>query len=363
LHTSGGPTMSDRKETNASKETIHVALSVYDPDGTYSRHAGVVMTSMFERTQSHVCVHILHDDTLTDNNRLKFSRTADKFGQEIRFIDVTDSFSKLNVNGVMDKNSGFFTRGAFFRLFMPDLLDVGKVIYMDCDIAVNTDILNLWNAGLSLSDFSLAAVRESFYGGKVHKNFFDKTRFGVLKIEFEKYFNSGVLVINLNQIRQKHNLLDEARAFYERYSFWVKLPDQDFLNVVFKDDVFFIDERFNRFFATSPKELSDDIEEAIAHFAGDVKPWLSPKNSPKNRFYWETFARSEWNDQLFDAISNLSIHHSISDCIKHIENKLLKKFHRLFTVYLPRQFICCRMYLLERRHAAAAHAAHKKRGV
>jgi lipopolysaccharide biosynthesis glycosyltransferase len=146
--------MSDKKETNASKETIHVALSVYDPDGTYSRQAGVVMTSMFERTQSHVCVHILHDDTLTDNNRLKFSRTADKFGQEVRFIDVTEPFSKLNVNGVMDKFSQpFFTRGAFFRLFIPDLLDVEKVIYMDCDIIVNMDILNLWNVGLSLFRF------------------------------------------------------------------------------------------------------------------------------------------------------------------------------------------------------------------
>jgi lipopolysaccharide biosynthesis glycosyltransferase len=314
---------------------------------------------MFEHTQSRVCVHILHDGTLTDNNRLKFSKTADRFGQEVRFIDVTDSFSKLNANGAMDKFSHHLTRGAFFRLFIPDLLDVGKVIYMDCDIAVNMDILNLWNAGLSLSDFSLAAVGELLNTEWYRKNFLDKTRFKVLKLECEKYFNSGVLVMNLDRIRQKHNLPYEARVFHERYGFWAELPDQDFLNAVFEDDVFFIDERFNRFAATSPKELNDDIEEAIVHFAGVVKPWIFPENLPKYRFYWETFARSEWNDQLFDAVRDLSyalnrkIHHYTY--IKSISNRL--------TIYLKRLNFCG-MYLWERCRAvlAEASAARKERG-
>jgi lipopolysaccharide biosynthesis glycosyltransferase len=361
--------MSDKKETNTSKETVHVALSVYDPDGTYSRHAGVVMTSMFEHTQSHVCVHILHDGTLTDKNQLKFSRTAHRFGQEVRFVDATNVFSKLNVNGAMDKISGFFTRGTLFRLFISDLLDVEKVIYMDCDVAVNMDILNLWNAGLSLSDFSLAAVGELFGAEWYRKNFFDRMRFRVWKLEYEKYFNAGVLVMNLDRMRQKYNLPDEMRAFYERYAFWAKYADQDFLNVTFKDDVFFIGERFNRFTATSPKELHDDIEEAIVHFAGVKKPWMSPENLPKNRFYWETFARSEWNDQLFDAVNDLhrelnsKIHHHTRDCVKRVGNGLLKDFFHIFTVYLERLNFC-RMYLLERRRALSAETstARKKRG-
>ena len=45
---------------SANYEPVHVALAVYDPTGTYSQHAGVVMTSIFENTKSPVVVHVLH---------------------------------------------------------------------------------------------------------------------------------------------------------------------------------------------------------------------------------------------------------------------------------------------------------------
>ncbi|MBQ3695322.1 MAG: hypothetical protein IJQ77_07865, partial [Synergistaceae bacterium] len=60
---------------------VHVVMLVYDPQGTYSQHAGVVMTSIFENTQSKVIVHILHDETLTQDNRQKLIRTAGKYSQ------------------------------------------------------------------------------------------------------------------------------------------------------------------------------------------------------------------------------------------------------------------------------------------
>ena len=34
-----------------SENKIHVALAVNDPKGTYSQHAGVVITSLFENTK------------------------------------------------------------------------------------------------------------------------------------------------------------------------------------------------------------------------------------------------------------------------------------------------------------------------
>ena len=64
-------------------DSIHVVLAVYDPSGTYSQHAGVVITSIFENTHSKVIVHILHDDTLTQDNRQKLIRTAEKYSQSV----------------------------------------------------------------------------------------------------------------------------------------------------------------------------------------------------------------------------------------------------------------------------------------
>jgi lipopolysaccharide biosynthesis glycosyltransferase len=344
--------MSKKKETNVQENVIHVVLAVYDPQGTYSRHAGVVITSMFEHTNNPVCVHILHDDTLTDDNRRRFSRTAEKFKQDIRFVDVTDSFLKINQDNGMDKLSKKFTRGTFFRLLIPDLLDIEKVIYMDCDIAVNMDIAELCIATRSISNFSLAAVIELSNIANTRKKFFERARFGLLKLECEKYFNAGVLVMNLESIRQKHNLPDEVRAFYKRYEPWAMSADQDFLNAAFKDDVFFIDERFNRFLGTSNSKEFNGIEGAIVHFAAE-KPWTFPKNSKRDRFYWEIFMRSEWNDQFFDAIRALSnsqyLHRHTSDCIKRLVSRLLNNLCHTFTVSLPKRFNYCKVYLLELR--------------
>ena len=76
-------------------EIIQVALSVYDPSGTYSCYAGVVMTSLFSNTHSKINVTILHDDTLTDDNRRRFESTAGRWKQNINFVDVSDHIFRI----------------------------------------------------------------------------------------------------------------------------------------------------------------------------------------------------------------------------------------------------------------------------
>jgi lipopolysaccharide biosynthesis glycosyltransferase len=324
-------------DIDIKKDFIHVALAVYDPKGTYSRHAGVVMTSIFEHTKSPVCVHILHDDTLTDNNRRRFSRTAERFGQEVRFVDVTEPFSRINPNSEMDKLSKHLTRGVFFRLLIPGLLNAGKVIYMDCDVVVNMDISELWDIPLRASGSSIAAVSDvlSF------RSKFEKMRMNALKLSGYKYFNSGILLMDLERIRQKHHLINEAELFFEKFTLLAKSPDQDFLNVAFKEDVLFIEERFNRI-----KYPDNNVNDAILHYI-NVKPWQFLRDSARDKIYWDTFMRSEWNDQLFDALKDLCsdqyMHRHSSDCIKRVVRSFLENLCHTFTVSLPKRLKLCRM--------------------
>jgi lipopolysaccharide biosynthesis glycosyltransferase len=324
-------------KTPEAKDLVHVALAVYDPKGAYSRHAGVVMTSIFEHTKSPVRVHILHDDTLTDDNRRRFSRTAEKFGQEVRFIDVTEPFSKMNQSGGMDKLSGEFTRGTLFRLLIPNSINAGKVIYMDCDVAVNMDISELWNVPLRSSGCSVAAVVISALQKRMCAY--------VLKLTRDKYFFSGMLLMDLERIRQEHDLIEEAKIFFERFALLSKYPDQDFLNVTFKEDVLFIEERFNRI-----KDPDNNIDGAILHFAG-TKPWQFVRDSARDKFYWATFMRSEWNDQLPDALRDLCggryMHRHSSDCIKHLVKRFGEKFRHALRFSLPMRFTICRMAVSE----------------
>ena len=88
------------KDTLHDTDTIHVALAIYDPKGTYSRHSGVVMFSLFQRTKSRVCVHVLHDQTLTEQNRAFLRETAEMFAQEAVFHDVSSHLDRMGNDAV-----------------------------------------------------------------------------------------------------------------------------------------------------------------------------------------------------------------------------------------------------------------------
>ena len=54
------------------------------------------MTSIFENTKSKVIIHLLHDDTLTEDNRKKFIRTAEKYSQGLDLINVNKQLNERN---------------------------------------------------------------------------------------------------------------------------------------------------------------------------------------------------------------------------------------------------------------------------
>ena len=64
---------------------IHVCFCFRDKTGRYAKFAGTSMLSVFENTDSEVTVHILHDDTLTPDNRDKFSYLAGRFSKFVKF--------------------------------------------------------------------------------------------------------------------------------------------------------------------------------------------------------------------------------------------------------------------------------------
>jgi lipopolysaccharide biosynthesis glycosyltransferase len=170
-------------------------------------------------------------------------------------------------------------------------------------------------------------------------------RMSVLKLSFDKYFNAGILLMDLERIRQKHDIIREATAFFERFTLLCSLADQDFLNAAFKEDVLLIEEKFNRI-----KDPNHDIDDAVLHFAG-TKPWQISRDSARDKFYWDTFMRSEWDEQLFDALRDLYggryMHRHSSDCIKYLVKRFLENFRSAFKVSLPRLLVLCRVTVSE----------------
>ena len=69
---------------------IHVCFALYDKTGRYSKFTGTTMLSLFENTSAKVTIHILHDNTLSQDNRDKFIYLAGRYGQAVKFYNVEE---------------------------------------------------------------------------------------------------------------------------------------------------------------------------------------------------------------------------------------------------------------------------------
>ena len=152
---------------------IHVCFALHDEIGRYSKFTGTAMLSLFENTNSQVTVHLLHDNTLTRDNREKFIYLAGRYEQAVKFYNVeelcADKISEMTALIPSLKNSRL-SNAAIYRLIIPQLLSVciDKCIYLDSDIIVNSDIKELWQVELADKQ-PLVAVPETFNNGEVTK--------------------------------------------------------------------------------------------------------------------------------------------------------------------------------------------------
>lgn len=122
---------------------IHVCFGLHDGDGKYSKFVGTTMASIFENTRSEVTAHILHDNTLTDDNRDKFSWLAGRYNQRVEFHNVEklcpDELKFLREK-LADKIQTRFSIGALYRLLIKKIFGSGKVIYLDADMSAAVQI-------------------------------------------------------------------------------------------------------------------------------------------------------------------------------------------------------------------------------
>lgn len=281
-------------------ETVHAALCVYDPSGNYSQHAGVVITSIFENTDSKVIIHILHDETLTEENRKKFIRTAEKYSQGLEFHDVSEYKNSLDTKN-LDFVINRYSIGSLYRLFITDALsELERVIYLDCDIIVDLDILELWKT--DINNYFLAGAIDlpgENFNDNLHA---EKMRLLLNGCRPETYINAGVLLMNLKRIREKLSLSKAGLEWLSRRRDMAVAADQDALNAIFAGDIKVIDSRFNR------NVWASDMSGSIIHMIF-CKPWREMRGLQSDRLYWKMFLRSAWGenvtrDELVDILND-----------------------------------------------------------
>jgi lipopolysaccharide biosynthesis glycosyltransferase len=152
-----------------------------------------------------------------------------------------------------------------------------RVLYLDADILVQGDLSELWKT--KLEDSYAAGVADMYIDLIDYKK----------EIGFDKndlYVNAGVILFNLAAIRQD-NMQKKLLSATKELSQKVKFQDQDIINIVFKNRIKAIPDKFN-FAADNMSRYPEQIDSAvILHYNGSRKPWHKKKNRPGYSQYYK----------------------------------------------------------------------------
>jgi lipopolysaccharide biosynthesis glycosyltransferase len=170
-----------------------------------------------------------------------------------------------------------YTKEMYYRLlaykFLPSSLD--KILYLDPDMIIINGIGKLYDT--DISDYLYAAAFHNRISVK------EVNRLRLFPYEIEEYFNTGVLLMNLELLRKK---IDEQEIydFVEKNRSRLILPDQDIMNALYSKNIKKVDEmlynydpRYYRYYKIISKGTVDmDYvinNTSIIHFCGKKKPW------------------------------------------------------------------------------------------
>lgn len=280
--------------------TVHVACAAND---AYVPHSAAMLASLFRvHAARDVVVHFLHGPLL-DPTVLGLLR-AMVIGAGAAFVShrIPDpAVAALPVMGRIPKEM-------WYRLFLPErLTGIERVLYLDCDTIVLDDVTPLWRT--DLTRHALAAVNNVFEEGK------ERHAAGLGLAHPDRYFNSGVLLINLDAWRQERyseRTLALAGAADSRLT-W---PDQDALNVVLADRWIALHPRWNcqnsLFYYARAAEVfgKGPVREAttspgILHFEGGLmaKPWHYLCRHPYRGAYFDSRRATPWPQVAIDGAS------------------------------------------------------------
>ena len=225
---------------------------------------------------------------LSEDIKRKLAAMNDR-NYSISFVNVQSELMKIDSKL---HTRDYYTKSTYYRLFIQKLFpQYDKAIYLDSDIIVTEDISKLYNIDLE-TNLVAGAVEDVMTNIDVFGRYVEQC----LGINRYKFFNAGVLLINLKLFRDE-NVEGQFVELLTKYKFTVT-QDEDYLNVICKDRVCYLDDGWNR----SPMENTnfDDKNLKIVHYKMNLKPWHYDNIKYENLFWKYTKETS-----FYDYIKNI----------------------------------------------------------
>jgi lipopolysaccharide biosynthesis glycosyltransferase len=168
---------------------------------------------------------------------------------------------------------------AYCRLLLPHLLDVPRLIYLDCDVLVFRDLSQLYD--LQLSDGKAIAAAPDSETSCLAEDSPLVARAIHLPPE-GTYFNSGVMLMNLNELRREH-FFQRAMEFLNNWSGKYRFHDQSAINFLLHGRIQPLTPEWNwpawRFDAQENNDLN-----CVLHYTTSA-PWRGGTGTPSQALF------------------------------------------------------------------------------
>ena len=255
--------------------TINVAFCT---DHAYVKHLSVALVSMLEHNKAHhVRVYVV-SPAISERDLARLKDISSRYDSEIVSIEIDETqVSHL-------REHSHISRAMYYRIFLPTILDVEKVIYFDCDMAIEADIGELWS--IDVSEVGCAGVQD--------ENPEDHARLGLK----DAYINSGSLIMNLAFWRQ-HQVSARCLEWLINNKEEAILPDQDAINVLLENYKIYLPRKWN----LNPVPFNDltvldHYPSRVVHFGGPIKPWHLFYDFELQKIYRKYLAMTPWDAEF-----------------------------------------------------------------
>ena len=261
-----------KNKNNAKKMNIMVSSN--------KKFLDYLMTMLFslKKHNGDITIYFLNKDI--SEKRMKRFINQVKKEMECDCIEI-----KINKE-LCEKLPIFYKRisiETYLRLFAPFYLpdNLERILYIDVDVVVQKEIKDFYYQ--DFEEKSIIAIPDSMYKSDDIKE--RKEQLG-LNVN-HKYFNAGILIMNLNKIRNTISI-DDILEIIDKKREILKYQDQDVLNLLFENDVKYESKYYNYQLIWKYSFDMQELGNAFClHYTGKEKPWRIKCINEAAAPYWD----------------------------------------------------------------------------
>ena len=254
-------------------------------DNGYIPFLGVALSSLIENTskENKYAIKVLYT-SVTEENKARIKK-YERENISIEFVDLNKQLEEIK-GKLYTRN--YFSNTTYYRLFIPELYpEYDKAVYIDSDTVCLSDIAELYNT--DMGDNLIAAVSDGAV--QTIKPFQDYVERVVGVADYNNYFNAGVIVMNLKELRE-YKFEEKFIYMLGKIRFEVA-QDQDYLNRLCKGRVKILDFSWNRM----PIMGKRDGDINLIHYNLGAKPWYFD-DVLYQEYFWKYAEKTEFYNEI-----------------------------------------------------------------